>query len=142
MAARKRKELPREDFPKPDPIFDEPPLIEPGGVIAWPGELEKHPTKKFRLVLDQGFGPKTAEALLVRFEGEVHAYVNVCPHVGTPLDWMPNEFFDAEGRRLMCRTHGALFDPVNGDCLTGPCQGKALRSIPVEQRRDGTVYLT
>lgn len=123
------------------PSFEDPPLIEPGGVIAGPGELETHPTKKFRLVLDQGFGPKTAEALLVLFEGEVHAFVNVCPHVGTPLDWMPNEFFDAEGRRLMCRTHGALFDPANGDCLAGPCQGRGLDSIQVRVESDGKVTL-
>jgi len=132
---------PQRQNPDGTPAFDQPPLIEPGGVIARVEELQKHPTKKFRLIHDQGFGPKATEALLVRFEGEVHAYVNVCPHVGTPLDWMPNEFFDAEGRRLMCRTHGALFDPSNGDCLAGPCQGKALRSIRVEQDRAGNVCL-
>jgi nitrite reductase/ring-hydroxylating ferredoxin subunit len=122
-------------------FFDEPPLIEPGGVIASVDELKAHPTKKFRLVIDQGYGPKPAEALLVRFGDEVHAFLNVCPHVGTPLDWMPNEFFDAEGRRLLCRTHGALFDPLNGVCLGGPCAGRGLTELAIVIDGEGRLRL-
>lgn len=121
--------------------FDSAPLVEPGGLIAREAELAVHPTKKFRLVLDQGYGPKTAEGMLVAFRGEVHAFLNVCPHVGTPLDWMPNEFFDAENKRLLCRTHGALFDPCSGECLAGPCVGKALTSVAVERGGSGEIRL-
>lgn len=137
MCPRERQ---RKTTGKP-PGFEEPPLIEPGGVIARVEDLETHPTKKFRLVMDQGFGPKTAEALLVRYEGGIHAFLNVCPHVGTPLDWMPNEFFDAEGRRLMCRTHGALFDPADGDCLAGPCEGRGLTPVAIEVQASGVIRL-
>jgi nitrite reductase/ring-hydroxylating ferredoxin subunit len=122
-------------------MFEEPPLIEPGGLIAREEELAAHPTKKFRLVVDQGYGPKAAEALLVAFRGEVHAFLNVCPHVGTPLDWMPNEFFDAENKRLLCRTHGALFDPRSGDCLAGPCAGKALTLVAIKRGAEGEIRL-
>lgn len=127
--------------PGSEPSPNELPLIEPGGVIARFDELEALPTRKFRVVVDQGFGPKPAEALLVRFKGKARAFLNVCPHVGTPLDWMPNEFFDAEGKRLLCRTHGALFDPVTGGCLGGPCHGQPLIPVPVKQGKDGTIRL-
>ncbi len=126
---------------EPVPSFDELPFIEPGGVIAHIEELQSHPTKKFRLLIDQGYGPKPAEALLVGFNGDVHAFLNVCPHVGTPLDWMPNEFFDAENKRLLCRTHGALFDPSSGDCLAGPCRGRALTCVSIHVDESGRVLL-
>lgn len=120
---------------------DEVPLISAGGLIAREEELAAHPTKKFRVVVDQGFGSKPAEALLVRFGGEVHAYLNICRHVGTPLDWMPNEFFDAEGKRLLCRTHGALYDPASGLCVAGPCGGQSLVRVQVKRDGEGNIRL-
>jgi nitrite reductase/ring-hydroxylating ferredoxin subunit len=134
-------EVPQQTRPGDDEFFAEPPLIEPGGVIARAGELDIHPTKKFRLMIDQGFGPRPAEALLVLFKGEVRAFLNVCPHVGTPLDWMPNEFFDAESKRLLCRTHGALFDPLSGGCLAGPCAGKGLTEVSIVDDGEGAFRL-
>jgi nitrite reductase/ring-hydroxylating ferredoxin subunit len=116
-------------------------LVHPGGLIARAGELDAHPTKKFRLVIDQGFGPKPAEALLVRFEGGYFAYLNICRHVGTPLDWMPNEFFDAEGQQLLCRTHGALYDPKTGACTAGPCRGESLIPVGIVRDADGDIRL-
>lgn len=114
-----------------DPPDESLPIVEPGGRIAHREELDTHPTKKFRLILDQGFGPKPAEALLVSFEGRFHAYLNLCRHISIPLDWMPNEFFDAEGKRLLCRTHGALYDPGTGACVSGPCEGRELYRVPI-----------
>jgi len=53
--------------------------------------------------------------------GKIYAYRNHCPHAGSPLDWLPNQFFSDDGQALMCHTHGALFDPITGDCISGPC---------------------
>ena len=33
----------------------------------------------------------------VRQGDAVHVYVNSCPHIGTPLDWMPDRFLSADG---------------------------------------------
>jgi len=52
--------------------------------------------------------------------------INRCPHQGTPLDLLPGRVFSADGRHLVCATHGALFDPASGLCLKGPCKGKRL----------------
>ncbi len=68
----------------------------------------------------------------IRHAGQVHAYLNRCPHNGTPLDWVAGDFFDETGRYLVCATHGALFDPQTGKCLKGPCMNKALTPLPVK----------
>ena len=31
----------------------------------------------------------------VRQGDAVHVYVNACPHIGTPLDWLPDRFLSA-----------------------------------------------
>ena len=71
----------------------------------------------------------------------VRVYVNSCPHIGTPLDWTPDRFLSADGRYLICATHGAQFTIANGFCVTGPCRGDRL--TPVEfSLRDGAILLT
>lgn len=76
------------------------------------------------------------DGFVVNHEGRLHAYVNRCPHVGTPLDLWPNEFLSEDGATLICSTHGALFDPATGSCTAGPCAGEGLARVPL--RLDGT----
>jgi nitrite reductase/ring-hydroxylating ferredoxin subunit len=78
---------------------------------------------------------RAVEGFVVNADGEHHAYVNRCPHVGTPLDLWPNDFLADDGRTLVCSTHGALFEPLTGACVAGPCAGDALTRLPL--RRDG-----
>ena len=59
-----------------------------------------------------------------------HIYLNSCPHLGTPLEWLEDQFLDEDGALIRCATHGALFDIESGQCLVGPCKGKSLRKIP------------
>ena len=75
-------------------------------------------------------------AFVIAHGGEVHAYVNTCPHRGTSLDWQPGEVFDESGLYLICATHGALFEPDTGFCIAGPCQGASLQKIPVTVEAD------
>jgi nitrite reductase/ring-hydroxylating ferredoxin subunit len=70
-------------------------------------------------------------AFALAYDNEVHAYVNICPHRNTSLDWQPGEVFDETGLYLICATHGALFEPDSGLCIAGPCQGAYLQKIPV-----------
>lgn len=76
----------------------------------------------------------------VRHRGTAFAYVNRCPHMGTELDWQPGEFFEESGLYLACSTHGALFEPGNGFCVAGPCQGASLERLEIRER-DGEVLL-
>jgi len=85
-------------------------------------------TAKFRL---QRRG-KVVEGFIINVDGVHRAYVNSCPHAGTPLDLWPNEFLTEDGRHLICATHGAIFEPRNGVCVEGPCPGALLEGLVVE----------
>ena len=72
-------------------------------------------------------GGQTARAFAVRYQGNVHAYLNRCTHVAMELDFQPNRIFDNEGRWLLCATHGAAYEPDTGRCAGGPCRGPLIR---------------
>jgi nitrite reductase/ring-hydroxylating ferredoxin subunit len=82
-----------------------------------------------------------APAFAVRFGGRVHAYLNRCGHMPMELDWRPGEVFDAEGRDLICSTHGATYAAASGQCLGGPCGGTPLVHLKVEERAGNVYYL-
>lgn len=83
----------------------------------------------------------TQQAFVVRFEGRPRAFLNQCGHVAVELDWQEGEFFDATRLYLICSTHGALYDPVDGRCISGRCAGRGLISLAVNER-NGNIYLT
>lgn len=62
------------------------------------------------------------------------AYLNVCPHLGIELNWMPGRFMDSDNLFIQCSTHGALFKPGDGECIAGPCQGDALTQLEVREQ--------
>jgi len=80
-----------------------------------------------------------APAFVVRHQGRVHAYLNRCGHMPMELDWREGEFFDFEGRDLICSTHGATYEAAGGKCLGGPCAGTPLVRLQVEEH-DGKVF--
>ncbi len=84
---------------------------------------------------------ETAPAFLVRYAGRVYGYLNRCAHVAMELDWRETEFFDLEQRDLICSTHGAVYAADSGRCLGGPCGGRPLVRLSVEERA-GQVYFT
>ena len=59
---------------------------------------------------------RLVRGLLVNHHGGHHAYVNRCPHAGTPLDAWPNEFFTEDGRYLVitigCLNENGHYDPA------------------------------
>lgn len=81
---------------------------------------------------------RVARAFAVRFQGQVHAYLNRCGHVPMEMDYQPNRFFDLTGNYLMCATHGALYQPQTGECRGGPCR-TGLEKIAVSER-NGRVH--
>ena len=80
-----------------------------------------------------------APAFVVRYRGRVRGYLNRCAHVALELDWREREFFDSEGRDLICSTHGATYAAHSGACLGGPCGKAPLVALRIEER-DGKVY--
>jgi nitrite reductase/ring-hydroxylating ferredoxin subunit len=88
-------------------------------------------TARFRLRGADG----PLDGFVVNVGGVLHAYVNRCPHAGTPLDLTRDGFLGEDGRHIVCSRHGAVFTPETGLCVEGPCPGASLERLPVA--RDG-----
>ena len=73
---------------------------------------------------------------VILYEGNFYAYQNQCMHLSVGLDWQENKFLDDDGRYIVCATHGALYNPDDGNCVSGPCEGKKLKKIIFEEQAD------
>lgn len=73
-------------------------------------------------------------AFVMRFEGRVVAYLNQCAHVPTEMDWQEGKFLDRDRELIICSIHGAIYDPLSGRCVGGPCAGGRLTALRVEER--------
>jgi len=69
--------------------------------------------------------------ILHRRNGKTVAWVNVCPHQGRRLDYDPGRFL-REGDHLICAAHGATFSLESGECVSGPCRGESLQTVPTD----------
>jgi len=78
-------------------------------------------------------------AFALRYDGQVVAYLNRCLHVPVEMDWQPGVFLDSEQRFILCSTHGASYEPLDGRCVGGPCGRGRLTAVEVREI-DGQVY--
>jgi nitrite reductase/ring-hydroxylating ferredoxin subunit len=78
-------------------------------------------------------------AFIIRFEGEVKAYLNVCAHAGLRLEGGSGQFFSRDSQQLACTSHGAIYKPDTGLCHSGPCIGLSLISLNVIEKA-GSIY--
>ncbi len=68
------------------------------------------------------------------------AYVNSCPHIGLPLEPVPDRFLDRKREMIVCAAHGARFRIEDGECVSGPCIGEQLEAIEL-RIVDGEIYV-
>ncbi len=80
------------------------------------------------------------EGFVVQSDAQYFAYRNSCPHTGAPLDWVEHQFLDVEGALIQCAVHDARFLIESGECVSGPCPGECLESLPIEVQGD-SIYL-
>ncbi len=71
---------------------------------------------------------------VIRKDGQIFAYRDLCPHAGHPIDFPPDRFWSLNGKSVKCASHGALFDPQSGLCINGPCEGRSLLPVPIHQK--------
>ncbi len=69
---------------------------------------------------------------VVRKDGQVAGYVDRCPHQGFPLAIELDRYLTPDGSLVLCGWHGAVFEPLTGECVGGPCAGGRLTGWPVE----------
>lgn len=93
---------------------------------------------KEAVLFDVVYDGQTCRAFAVRYQNQVHAYLNRCRHVSIELDWVPGQFFDSSGQWIVCSTHGAIYQPASGGCAGGPCRDGLLRIDLMEA--DGRIY--
>lgn len=78
--------------------------------------------------------------LVMQTADGLRAYVNMCPHQFLPLDHRAGDIRSADGDRLICSNHDAVFATDDGSGVGGFGQGCALSPVPLAQR-DGQVFI-
>lgn len=84
-----------------------------------------------------GNGEWPFRGLVVRANGRIRAYANVCPHKQHPLNFDGDDFLVPGQCLLRCTSHGALFEPESGLCVYGPCAGRSLQALACEITDEG-----
>jgi nitrite reductase/ring-hydroxylating ferredoxin subunit len=78
---------------------------------------------------------------VVRFQGQLHAWRNACPHVdGAAMAWRRDAYMNAAGTHIVCAAHGATFEPDSGRCVAGPCIGERLAPVALSSDAAGVVW--
>lgn len=83
---------------------------------------------------------QSIKGFLARHQGRWVAYENRCQHLAIPLDMGDERFFSRDGRHFICQTHAALYEPLTGLCVRGPCAGGRLEALKIEAS-EGAVWL-
>ena len=114
-----------------------PPRDWPERPICGLDELDDPGAKGFYV----GDGEWPFRGFVIRKGAEIFAYANICPHRRRPLDMLPDAFLIDDGRMIRCASHGALFSPETGMCLTGPCAGRSLMKLEARIDADQIVRI-
>ena len=104
--------------------------------IARAAEVTEGGTLKFPFTR----GGKPREGFLARHQGKLVAYENQCRHLPVSLDFNSGHFFTPDGGHFICQTHNAIYEPLTGLCVRGPCEGASLKALKIEVI-DGDVWL-
>ena len=79
----------------------------------------------------RGFEIASEKLFAVRKNGQLYAYRNRCPHAGFPIAMEIDRYLTPDGALILCGWHGAVFEPLTGECKGGPCAGGRLTPWPV-----------
>ena len=80
--------------------------------------------------------------VLIKYEGEVKAYLNNCPHQDVPLNEAYKIDVNPFENTMKCSVHDAFFRIEDGVCIEGPCWNEALKELLVTVNEKGDIYLT
>lgn len=92
-------------------------------------------TKSLPALGSKGFEVNKNAIFIVAKDGEFHAYMNTCPHIGANLEFKKDTFLDVDQRYIQCSMHGALFEISSGFCVSGPCQGLSLKPLKLTVKK-------
>ncbi len=113
-----------------NPWFEQRHAPPPGTYLCQKTEIDTNKVKEFRF---GGASPFAFRMFIYNDDGVFRAYRNSCPHYDVPLNHNPDDLFSSDARYFQCMTHFAKFEKGSGACISGPCEGEALESIPIQQ---------
>ena len=86
------------------------------------------------------YAGQTCRAFAIRYQGQVHAYLNRCTHVAMEMDYQPDRFFDDTGPLVdVCHTWRHLPARYGGLARVGPCRGGLVKIDLSERGRCGSL---
>jgi len=91
-------------------------------------EFDNLTTKQF----EYPFLDETRHIFVVKWQGQLRAYENSCPHTGVELNWQENVFLNYDKTTIQRATHGAQFRFRDGLFVCAPRIGQFLKIIPLE----------
>lgn len=91
------------------------------------------------LVVDTEGG--TRSIVLIKYEGDVKAYLNNCPHQDVPLNEAYKIDVNPFEKTMKCSVHDAFFNIEDGVCIEGPCWNQALETVAIQIDDKGDIYL-
>ncbi|MDP3802625.1 Rieske (2Fe-2S) protein [Brevundimonas sp.] len=100
----------------------------PGVILCAEADIPDPGSRGFVLQIGEAF----FHGFVVRKDGQVAGYVDRCPHQGFPLAIELDRYLVPDGSLILCGWHGAVFKPLSGECVGGPCAGARLTAWPVE----------
>ena len=106
--------------------------LKPGDVLCSIEDIDEFSAKEFSFRV----GYEVHDIFIQRKNDEIFAFLNICPHAGTPLNMEQGQFLEKTRTYLMCHTHGALFQLNDGLCVAGPCNGAHLETVEIKLEND------
>ena len=99
----------------------------PGVALCAEGDIADPGSRGFVLQIGEAF----FHGFVVRKDGQVAGWVDRCPHAGFPIAMEIDRYLTPDGSLILCGWHGAVFEPLTGECRGGPCAGGRLTPWPV-----------
>ncbi|AYO75674.1 MULTISPECIES: Rieske (2Fe-2S) protein [Sphingobium] len=96
-------------------------------------EIEEGRAREFHF----GRGRNMFRMFVIRHEGVLRGYLNLCPHFSLPLNHELDQFM-VDGV-IVCVQHFARFRPDDGTCIDGACDDSRLDAVPVYEDVDRLV---
>lgn len=81
------------------------------------------------------------DIVLFRSGHDCSGYQALCPHAGKPLGNEHEPLRLVTDFLIECPAHGALFTPITGECISGPCLNSFLSVVKLAITPAGEIFL-
>ena len=91
-------------------------------------------------IVDIDYHGRPHSAIVLRYQGNLYAYLNQCVHMPRRLNCERNTIFDEEKQHLRCSMHGIVYQPESGASISTMCNGEKLTALRLREV-DGRIVL-